>query len=115
MAIGASASSALNIALACFVPSSSSDGTQWQTFIVFGVSCASMLIYIHICFPESPGENLQDLEKLFPNLAESKYTWRHVHKTETSIADTITYTYEEAGADTSPEYYMETVEIEKAN
>lgn len=61
-----SANWAFNFALGYFVPPSF-ENIKWKTYIVFGVFCACMFIHVLLCFPETAGKSLEEVEAMFTN------------------------------------------------
>ena len=64
VALATSANWAFNTALGAFVPTSFAT-IRWQTYIIFGVFNAAMLIHVFFLFPETAGKTLEEVELMF--------------------------------------------------
>jgi len=53
-----------NFALSYFVPPAFVN-IQWRVYIIFGVFCATMAVHVFLCFPETSGKTLEDIEEMF--------------------------------------------------
>lgn len=53
-----------NLALALFVPPAFTNIT-WQTYMIFGTFCAVMAIHVFLCYPETSGKSLEEIEYVF--------------------------------------------------
>lgn len=63
---------AFNFALAYFVAPAFTN-IQWRTYIIFGVFCAAMTVWVFFLYPETVGKSLEEIDYLF----ESKVSpWR---------------------------------------
>ncbi|KAL8645194.1 MAG: hypothetical protein Q9210_006848, partial [Variospora velana] len=68
VALATSANWAFNFALGYFVPPSFVN-IKWQTYLVFGVFCFSMLVHTFFLFPETAGKTLEEVVDIFEDPA----------------------------------------------
>ncbi|WEW61135.1 high affinity glucose transporter [Emydomyces testavorans] len=64
VALCTSANWAFNFAIGYFTPPAFVN-IKWQTYIVFGVFCAVMLVHVFFMFPETAGKTLEEVEDIF--------------------------------------------------
>ena len=53
-----------NFALSYFVPPAFVN-IKWKVYLIFGVFCAAMALHTFLCFPETAGKTLEDIEEMF--------------------------------------------------
>ena len=64
VALATSANWAFNFALGYFVPPSFVN-IKWETYVIFGVFCFSMLVHTFFMFPETAGKTLEEVADIF--------------------------------------------------
>lgn len=88
VALATSANWAFNFALGYFVPPAFVN-IKWQTYLVFGVFCFSMLVHVFFMFPETAGKTLEEVVDLFEDPKGIKYVGTPAWKTRISTKRTI--------------------------
>jgi hypothetical protein len=63
---------AFNFALSYFVPPAF-ENIKWKTYILFGVFNFAMTVHAFLCFPETSGKTLEDVEHMF---LDSERAWK---------------------------------------
>jgi MFS family permease len=53
-----------NFALSYFVPPAFVS-IKWKVYLIFGIFCTTMAIHTFLCFPETSGKSLEDIETMF--------------------------------------------------
>lgn len=79
---------AFNFALGYFVPPSFVN-IKWQTYLVFGVFCFSMLVHVYFLFPETAGKTLEEVVDIFEDPNGIKYIGTPAWKTRVSTRRTM--------------------------
>jgi sugar porter (SP) family MFS transporter len=64
VAITTSSNWIFNFALSYFVPPAFVS-IQWKVYLIFGVFCFTMAVHTFLCFPETSGKTLEDIEQMF--------------------------------------------------
>ncbi|RDL38135.1 Uncharacterized protein BP5553_05568 [Venustampulla echinocandica] len=64
VALATSSNWIFNFALSYFVPPAFVN-IKWKTYIIFGVFSLAMTIHCFLCFPETSGKTLEEIEELF--------------------------------------------------
>lgn len=64
VAVSTSANWIFNFALSYFVPPAFVN-IKWKVYIIFGCFCAAMALHSFLCFPETAGKTLEDVEEMF--------------------------------------------------
>ncbi|KAI4718315.1 putative MFS glucose transporter [Aureobasidium sp. EXF-10727] len=79
----------MNFALSYFVPPAFVN-IQWKVYVVFGVFCVTMFIHVFLCFPETSGKSLEEVEALFQQKVpawKTRVQYQHVRALEQNRAD----------------------------
>ncbi|KAL9596402.1 MAG: hypothetical protein Q9219_005837 [cf. Caloplaca sp. 3 TL-2023] len=87
VALATSANWAFNFALGYFVPPAFVN-IKWQTYLVFGVFCFSMLVHTYFMFPETAGKTLEEVVDIFEDPHGIKYVGTPAWKTHISTKRT---------------------------
>ncbi|KAG9678994.1 high affinity glucose transporter, partial [Aureobasidium melanogenum] len=98
----------MNFALSYFVPPAFVN-IQWKVYVVFGVFCVAMFIHVFLCFPETSGKSLEEVEALFLQKTpawKTRVQYQHVRALEQNRAD-------EKAADIEASPERETTTVEK--
>ncbi|KUM62043.1 hypothetical protein ACN42_g5086 [Penicillium freii] len=89
VALATSFNWAFNTALGLFVPTAFAT-IRWQTYIIFGVFLAAMIIHVFFLFPETSGKSLEEIEQIFEDPHGIPYigtpAWKTTHDTKRTIA-----------------------------
>ncbi|KAI4180312.1 MAG: hypothetical protein L6R41_007310 [Letrouitia leprolyta] len=88
VALATSGNWAFNFALGYFVPPSFVN-IKWQTYIVFGVFCFSMLVHVYFLFPETAGKTLEEVVDIFEDPNGLPYIGTPAWKTHISTKRTM--------------------------
>ncbi|KAL8718699.1 MAG: hypothetical protein Q9225_004200 [Loekoesia sp. 1 TL-2023] len=88
VALATSANWAFNFALGYFVPPAFVN-IKWQTYLVFGVFCFSMLVHVFFMFPETAGKTLEEVVDIFEDPKGIKYVGTPAWKTRISTKRTL--------------------------
>lgn len=88
VALATSANWAFNFALGYFVPPAFVN-IKWQTYLVFGVFCFSMLVHVYFMFPETAGKTLEEVVDIFEDPEGIKYVGTPAWKTHVSTKRTL--------------------------
>ncbi|KAL8826872.1 MAG: hypothetical protein Q9170_007236 [Blastenia crenularia] len=88
VALATSFNWAFNFALGYFVPPAFVN-IKWQTYLVFGVFCFSMLVHTYFMFPETAGKTLEEVVDIFEDPHGIKYVGTPAWKTHISTKRTV--------------------------
>ena len=88
VALATSANWAFNFALGYFVPPAFVN-IKWQTYLVFGVFCFSMLVHVFFMFPETAGKTLEEVVEIFEDPHGIKNVGTPAWKTHISTKRTV--------------------------
>jgi MFS family permease len=64
VAITTSSNWIFNFALSYFVPPAFVS-IKWKVYLIFGIFCITMAAHTFLCFPETSGKTLEDIEEMF--------------------------------------------------
>ncbi|KAI4168426.1 MAG: hypothetical protein LQ343_006435 [Gyalolechia ehrenbergii] len=87
VALATSGNWAFNFALGYFVPPSFVN-IKWQTYLIFGVFCFSMLVHVFFLFPETAGKTLEEVVDIFEDPNGFRYVGTPAWKTRISTKRT---------------------------
>ncbi|KAL9027694.1 MAG: hypothetical protein Q9196_003821 [Gyalolechia fulgens] len=88
VALATSGNWAFNFALGYFVPPAFVN-IKWQTYLIFGVFCFSMLVHVFFLFPETAGKTLEEVVDIFEDPNGIRYVGTPAWMTHISTKRTL--------------------------